>query len=107
MLIERWYRNSFLQCIQIQVRNLIKGISDLMVLPRLSTKYQKQNSYTTLWGKPEPNFIGYTHNEESQIPLLPPSCYRSDISPKEVTPTPLTQKNLTRNVAIWFLSFYP
>ena len=31
MIIGRWYRNNFLWCIRIKVRDLSKGISDFMV----------------------------------------------------------------------------
>ena len=81
-IIERWSINYFLRYIWIQVRKLRKGIIALIVTIQAFYKIPEAEK-TTLRGNLASNLTGYTHNEESQIKLLPPSCYHAKMSPRE------------------------
>ena len=67
IIIGRWSRNTFLWYIQIQISYLRKVISDLIVNTQASYRIPEAEIVY-----PASNLTGYSHNEESQITLLPP-----------------------------------
>ena len=107
MIIGQWCSNAFIWYIRMQVRYLSKGISNLMVstssfyiIPEAEVIY-----YTT--GQPGVQSHRLNPQQGINITLLPPSCYRAEMVPKEVKTTSLAHKTLTSDAGKWFKFLLP
>ena len=58
-------------------------------------------SYTKTWISPAHTYTGYIQIGVTPKPKLPPSCYWTEMDPKEVIITPLAQKTKNIRAVTW------